>query len=310
MPLGLGRLVSSVVSTQGFESEPERVAREYWERTGRRVAPNGSLMRTHPLGVMCLWREEAEAFKVAAEISRVTHVDPRCVLACVIGTGLVRAVVRGEVQSERDVDGLIERAVEWYRAEGVLEGQDLDMEVLWRHVKPDRGLEDLKLDEQGAIGYVYKTLGSGVVLLRTAIRETAENHDGLLHRAGLFEELITDLVMRGGDADTNACFAGAVLGGYLGYSALPDHWTNGLTHGKWLLSKADALCQILGLRDGGYDGKEDEDTEPHGGKPVLSQQDMEVRWMLFQQATAKKMTDAAKPPSSKGRGWRWFIPGQ
>ncbi|KAK4234346.1 ADP-ribosyl glycohydrolase [Achaetomium macrosporum] len=310
MPLGLGRLVASVVATQGFESEPERVAREYWERTGRRVAPNGSLMRTHPLGLMCLWREESEAFAVAAAISRVTHVDPRCVLACVIGTGMVRAVVRGELQSEGDVDGLIERAVEWYFSEGVLEGQELDLKELWRHVKPDGGLEDLRLDEHAAIGYVYKTLGSGVVLLRMAIRETTMNQGDLFHRAGLFEELIMDLVMRGGDADTNACFAGAVLGGYLGYSILPDHWKKGLRDEKWLLGKVDALGEILGLKDGSYDGKEDKDTELHGGKPALSQEEMEVRWMLLQQATSKKMEDAAKPVSSKGPGWSWSLPWQ
>jgi ADP-ribosylglycohydrolase len=32
----------------------------------------------------------------------------------------------------------------------------------------------------------------------------------------LFEELIVNLIMEGGDADTNAAVAGAVLGAYLG----------------------------------------------------------------------------------------------
>ncbi|KAK4119771.1 ADP-ribosylglycohydrolase [Parathielavia appendiculata] len=310
MPLGLGRLVGTVVASAGFDTEPERVAREYWERTGKRVAPNGSLMRTHPLGVMCLFRGEEEAFEVAASISRVTHVDPRCVVACVIGTGLLRALVRGEVQGEGDMDALVERAVEWHRREGKGEGQELEVEELWRHVRSSGGLEDLKLDDQAAMGYVYKTLGSGVVLLRMAMKRIAASRGGLLDRTRLFEILITDLIMRGGDADTNACFAGALLGGYLGYSFLPDHWKHGLKHGEWLLSKTDALCQVLRLKDGEYSGKEDKDTEIHGGRPELRQDEMEGRWMLLQQATVRKMEETAKATSSKVTGLGWSLPWQ
>ncbi|KAK4097027.1 ADP-ribosylglycohydrolase, partial [Parathielavia hyrcaniae] len=250
MPLGLGRLVGTVVASGGFDSEPERVAREYWEGTGRRAAPNGSLMRTHPLGVMCLFRGEREAFELAARMSRVTHVDP----------------------------------------------------------SPEGGLENLKLDDPAAMGYVYKTLGSGVVLLRMAMRRTAASRGGLLDRTRLFEHLITDLIMRGGDADTNACFAGALLGGYLGYSFLPDHWKHGLKHGEWLLAKTDALCQVLGLKDGKYIGSEDQDTELHGGRPVISQDEMEGRWMVLQQATFKKMQETEKATSSRPTGSGWSLP--
>ncbi|KAL2132949.1 hypothetical protein VTI74DRAFT_3139 [Chaetomium olivicolor] len=310
MPLGLGRLVGTVVATKGFVDEPERVAREYWERTGKRVAPNGSLMRTHPLGVIGLLREEQETFEIAAGISRATHIDPRCVVACVVGTGLVRAVVRGEVRNEGEVDDVVKRGVEWWKQEGKTEGMVLDEEELWRHVKPEGGLDGLRLDDQAAIGYVYKTLGAGVMLLRLAIRMIAESKGGLLDRTRLFEDLITDLIMRGGDADTNACFAGALLGGYLGYSYLPDHWKHGLKHEEWLLGKSDALCQILGLKEGNYNGKEDKDTEVHGGQPVLSQEEMEVRWMTLQQGTFKKMEVAAKAASSKASGSGWSLPWQ
>ncbi|KAG7284282.1 hypothetical protein NEMBOFW57_010649 [Staphylotrichum longicolle] len=255
MPLGLGRLVGTVVASAGFEADPEPVARGYWERTGKRVAPNGSLMRTHPLGVACLWRRVEEAFEVAARISRVTHVDPR-------------------------------------------------------HVKPEGGLDALKLDDQAAIGYVYKTLGSGVVLLRMAIKRMAASQGGLLERSRIFEDLTTDLIMRGGDADTNACFAGALLGGYLGYSVLPDHWKHGLKYEEWLLSKAEALCQVLGLKDGEYNGKDDKDTDIQAGKPAISQDEMEGRWMVLQQAAFKKMEDASKAAASKVSGSGWSLPWQ
>ncbi|KAK4206956.1 ADP-ribosylglycohydrolase [Rhypophila decipiens] len=326
MPMGLGRLVGSVVASKGFLEDPEQVAREYWVKTGKKIAPNGSLMRTHPLGVMGLWEDEEVVFCKAAELSRVTHVDLRCVLGCVLGTGLVRGLLRGEVRSERDLDAILGRGVKWVKRE-CLKGDvedDIDGEFDWEELNRyiyfggDDGVADLlgglQLDEPTSIGYVYKTLGSGVMLLRMAMRKLA-GKKGSLARSNLFEELITDLIMRGGDADTNACFAGALLGAYLGYQALPDHWKHGLVHGEWLTGKAEAMCQVLGLKEGDYVGKEDKDTWPDAGKEMISQQEMEVKWMLLQQKTGKRMgiaiskAEAAAKTRSKS-GWTSRLPWQ
>lgn len=329
MPLGLGRLVGTVVATKGFEEDPETAAMAYWVRTGRRIAPNGSLMRTHPLGLMCLWRSEEETFALAASISRVTHVDPRCVVACVIGTGLVRGVVRGEVETEEDIDGLIGRAVAWFQLEleqrshssnetDKGEGREedyragaygLDIQELERHVKADI-LDVLQLDDPPAIGYVYKTLGSGIVLLRHAIRRMTASNSGLLVQEHIFEELITDLIMRGGDADTNACFAGALVGAYLGYKCLPGHWKHGLRQENWLMGKAEALCRVLGLSDGEYDGQKDKDTADDGGRGFVSQEEIEGRWMVLQQMSFKKMQDAAEAGAKPASRWTLPWPGK
>ena len=302
MPLGLGRLVGTVLATKDFDKEPARIAREHWEKTGKRMAPNGSLMRTHPLGLMCLWRSEEEAFALAADMSRVTHADPRCVAACVIGTGLVRGIARGEVASEAELDALVGRAREWTVAGA---GEELDEEELGRHATSG-SLEALKLDESTSIGYVYKALGSGLLLLRLAMRRLGKCEGSLLVRSKVFEELITDLIMCGGDADTNACFAGALLGGYLGYGALPDNWKHGLKHEEWFLGKAEALCQVLGLKDGKYDGQEDKDTHLDSGKGHISQDEMEGRWMVLQADVGKRMEEHAKANATKvGKGKPW-----
>ncbi|KAK1752842.1 ADP-ribosylglycohydrolase [Echria macrotheca] len=312
MPLGLGRLVGTVVASKDFETEPARVARECWEKTGKTVAPNGSLMRTHPLGLMCMFRDEEEAFTLAADMSIVTHADPRCVLACVVGTALVRAVARGEVREEKDVDRVVERARTWFAG---YSSDRIDADELLQHINP-ASFEALKLDDPPSIGYVYKTLGSGLLLLRLAMRRLAEAKRSLLTKSKLFEELITELVMCGGDADTNACFAGALVGGYLGYGYLPDHWKHGLTHGEWLMSKSDALCLVLGLKDGHYHGQQDKDTHLDGGKGHISQDEMEGRWMVLQSGVAKKMEDHAKANATKvtkgkaNSGWSVSLPWQ
>jgi ADP-ribosylglycohydrolase len=40
--------------------------------------------------------------------------------------------------------------------------------------------------------------------------------------------------MEGGDADTNAAVAGALLGGKFGLSTIPKHWINELTWQRYL----------------------------------------------------------------------------
>lgn len=301
LPLGLGALVNAVVNSPDFLRDPTRVAREYWERktapNGDKLAPNGSLMRTPPVGLMCVWRSEEETFSLAAELGRVTHADPRCVVACVIGSALVRWLVRGEVDSLGDLDDKLQEALGWHEAKGArMAGavvEPLYERELWKHVGSKVTLEDLKLDEEGKIGYVYKTLGAGVVLLRMAFRERMKA-DGPRQKQERFERLITKLVMEGGDADTNACFAGALLGALMGREALPDHWKNGLTHGNWLNGKAKMLLRVLGLEDGGYDGIGDIDTYPDGGKGVLREEDMDLRWRWLEDKTRRKMQDAKR----------------
>jgi ADP-ribosylglycohydrolase len=49
----------------------------------------------------------------------------------------------------------------------------------------------------------------------------------LLHAATL-EDGVSDTVMRGGDTDTNAAIAGALLGAVYGRNAIPNQWTEKL----------------------------------------------------------------------------------
>lgn len=105
--------------------------------------------------------------------------------------------------------------------------------------------------------------------------------------------------MHAGDADTNAVTAGAFLGAWAGYKALP--WKGGLRHDTWLLGKANSLCLALGVKDGGYDGKADSDTAPDGGRGFITHEqtkekfdeiqrrmDVDVRAFMEAEETAAK----------------------
>lgn len=128
----------------------------------------------------------------------------------------------------------------------------------------------LKLDEQPKIGYVFKALGAAVRCLRVAMEWYEADSEGTLLHGQVFQKLITGLIMEGGDADTNACIAGALLGAFLGRDDLPSDWRDNLKHGVWLKKMTEGMCQILGV---GYEpfvvGKYP-DAAQHGGVGFLS----------------------------------------
>ena len=111
LPLGLGRTVGAIVRTKTYLDDPEATARRHWINSKYNAAPNGSLMRTHPVGLVCLDKGLDETFEIAAAFSAVTHVDPRCVVSCAIGTALVRGLVLREVCKEADIDSVIDAAI-------------------------------------------------------------------------------------------------------------------------------------------------------------------------------------------------------
>ena len=313
-PLGIGKTVGQTARHPKFLSDPGAVALELWIRSGRRAAANGSLMRTHPLGVMALPLSQDEAFAQAARLSRTTHPDPRCLVACCAAVGLVRGIVRGEVRGESEVDAMLEAAFQYVATRpelcnpGTEDGDNHDDEAVEEvhdnellsyaefseHVHAEQFV-GLQLDDSMKMGYVYKCLGAGVLALRQAIRSTVaglafpppiisasaakDTPEPDKFSMGVFEDIITELTMCGGDADTNCCVAGAFIGAWVGYQGLPAHWVGGLAHKDWLLKKSERLSQLIGVMELDEDdqGNEDPDTAPDGGKPEMTREELEKR---------------------------------
>ncbi|KAJ4984201.1 hypothetical protein SVAN01_10309 [Stagonosporopsis vannaccii] len=274
----IGILVGAVANSPRYLSDPFGCATERWIKSSRKAAPNGSLMRTHPIGVIGVNLTEEQTWRLSVRVGRTTHVDPRCVVACCISVGVIRQLLRGQIEAEKDMDAAIERAYEWVRRQPDLmnPGHSVDLtenqirlhlerQEFEKHVYAQT-LQELQLDAQGKIGYVYKCLGAAILILRLAIRRTsrASLAIGVAGKAQLFEKLMVQLIMEGGDADTNGAAAGALLGAYLGYANLPSHWKLGLAHNEWLMSKIERLAIAAGVAYGTLGRVRDE--APDGGK--------------------------------------------
>lgn len=60
-----------------------------------------------------------------------------------------------------------------------------------------------------------------------------------------FKRILFDVILEGGDADTNGALVGAMLGARFGYSQLPTEWVVGLKRWEWLEDKVDEFCSLL-----------------------------------------------------------------
>eukprot|EP00927_Polykrikos_kofoidii_P068772 TRINITY_DN64100_c0_g1_i1.p1 TRINITY_DN64100_c0_g1~~TRINITY_DN64100_c0_g1_i1.p1 ORF type:complete len:473 (-),score=78.46 TRINITY_DN64100_c0_g1_i1:67-1485(-) len=95
--------------------------------------------------------------------------------------------------------------------------------------------EPLKVDCPHTMGYVNTCLAAAFGALRRAC-ETSLGGDA-------FRNAVQELTMAGGDADTNAAVAGALLGCVVGAQQLPAGWLQALPHRAWLERIADALVE-------------------------------------------------------------------
>jgi len=233
---GMGNLTRTVLSSQDFRHNPHAAAKSAWERSGCKNAANGGVMRTAIMGCWDFW-SPPDVRKNAETVCKVTHWDPRCIASC---TAISLAIAR-MIDGKDPMDA---------GKEACLEAATIDSGLAKFAIA---SLEDLALDARESIGFTYKAAGAGLWALREA-----SSFSGVL-----------DIVNEGGDADTNAAVAGAILGAKFGLSGIPGDLVTGLVKGKELLLKADNLIHTLEER---RDGKPAEITKE------VSKVEVRVSW--------------------------------
>jgi len=216
--MGIGKTVANVVYSQDFRQQPHEASERVWLSSGKQAAANGGVMRTSVLGV---WESEsADAVRRNAEtVCRITHYDPRCVASCVIICLAIRSLLREGIHADRLVDDLTVTADEY------------DARVREYIEKASQSeIAKLALDEPNSIGYTLKAMATGI----WALIHPITYRDGIL-----------SVIHEGGDADTNASVAGAILGARFGFSGIPRKWVDSLLHRADLEVRVDRLLTMI-----------------------------------------------------------------
>jgi ADP-ribosyl-[dinitrogen reductase] hydrolase len=216
-PPDVGTLTGRVLRRVAAGEDAASAARAIWEERGPEVsAGNGSVMYCAPLGLAYANRP-SELFDVAPALSGLTHHDERCKTGVLAVTLTAAALARGVTADEAaraGVDAVLER-----------EGGE-ELEFLVDAVGSRRQIDG---PDQG---FCLFTAG---IALQALVRE------------GNFETEVRRVVSLGGDADTNAAVAGALLGARDGLLGLPRAWLDRLRDRAAIETEARALAPLAAL---------------------------------------------------------------
>lgn len=213
-PPDVGTLTRRVLKRVDRGEEASSAARAVWEERGPEVsAGNGSVMYCAPLGLAYANRP-AELFELAPALSALTHFDDRCRTAVLAVTLTVAALVRGEAPEEAARAALV--AVQD-------QGGGEELEFLVEAAGRSRPIDG---PDQG---FCLFTAGIGTQALL---------------RSEDFETELRKVVSLGGDADTNAAVAGALLGARVGEGGLPPVWVARLRDADAVRAEAEALVPL------------------------------------------------------------------
>ena len=211
-PMGIGENTYKVLSIGDYVEQPIEVSKRIWEMSRCDSAANGGVMRTSVVGLFPKYIASC-----AENICKLTHYDPRCVGSCVIVSELIHALVYGE--QIPTYGSMIARS--YMYDERIAEY----IERAWNE-------DDIaNLMDDDFMGYTLVTLSVG---LWTYWHSTSFV-DGLLK-----------VVNAGGDADTNAAVACAILGATYGFASIPSEYVEGLIYREKLEDVTRCLYNILG----------------------------------------------------------------
>ena len=188
---GIGTMTRLACEQLGLGCNFEVAGRRAWEPLpADQRQGNGSLMRAAPTGLLH-YHDEVHLIGESRVVSGITHYDETCKMACVaLNLALSHLLLA-------DAHGLVEEVLDFVGPRNNVLGEALK-------VVPHLGPGNLLTS-----GYVVDTLQSA--LWAAVFCES-------------FEEGLTILVNLGGDTDTVAAVAGALLGARYGVQAIPSRW--------------------------------------------------------------------------------------
>ena len=183
-------------------------------RAGGAAASNGAVMRSLPVALR--YHDNVDKMvRVSAQQAAVTHADERCTWGAAAVNLAARELLHGNRYFVEEVLHRLQGAAPRPLVEAI--GR-----VPWEHEG------DLPIAVAGEYGYVVHCVEIAFWCA--------------LHRESLEEALIF-LAEAGGDTDTNAAVAGALLGAREGETAIPPRWLDQLGTARGVSALAERLVR-------------------------------------------------------------------
>ena len=242
--MGMGKTVRKVTMSKNYLMDPVASALKVWTNNNCDLAANGALMRTSVLGIINYFNI-TQVIIQTLDIALATHIDPRCAASCIAQTSAIALMLQGvneeiAIRTAKDISKALlpkyvselQRYLSNKSNAQVMKKfreklNEFDVESLNKYL--DAEFEDLiPLDDKN-MGYTYICLGCSFWAAR-------QNN---------WIDAIQRIVLEGGDADTNAAVAGALLGCKIGYNNLPQNLIAELRHKDWYHEKVIKLLKTM-----------------------------------------------------------------
>lgn len=195
-PFDVGNTIAQALRSVTDEDVAKNRAAEVMRTNAAKESQsNGSLMRISPLGIYGYRKSPDELFHLAELESSLTHPHPVCRQCCALFCiAIAHAIFSG--QNGKQVYEAVVRYADQKR---------LDPSVLQALAAAVRNRPETIIHQ----GWV-------LVAFQNAFYQLINSNS--------LEDGIVDTVMQGGDSDTNAAIAGALLGAVHGREAIPHSW--------------------------------------------------------------------------------------
>jgi len=213
---GIGMTTRRALTLIDRGKEPFEAGRLANQENPGRSAGNGSVMRCAPVALL-YHNDTDRLIRVSTQQAAITHSDERCTWGAVAVNLAARELLHGNIYF---VDEVLHRMGD--RAPRVLRDAI--------HRVPRESESDLPIARAGEAGYVVHCV---------EIAFWFATHDRSL------EESLVYLAQAGGDTDTNAAVAGALLGARYGEVALPPRWLDQITGVEGIAKLAERLVTAL-----------------------------------------------------------------
>jgi len=209
---GIGITTRRALTLIDRGKEPFEAGRLANQANPGRSAGNGSVMRCIPVALR--YHDDPDRLiRVSTQQAAITHADERCTWGAAAVNLAARELLHGNIYF---IDEVMHRIGD--RAPRVLR------EAI--HRVPRERDSDLPISRPGEAGYVVHCIEIAFWFV---------THDRSL------EEALIYLAQAGGDTDTNAAVAGALLGARYGEVALPPRWVDQITGVQGIAQLAERL---------------------------------------------------------------------
>lgn len=225
---GIGITTAAVIRELNRERRPPIAARTIYEDRNH-IAPNGGVMRCAPVAI-ARRNDPSRLIADSASTCAVTHYAATCQWSCIIINAVIAEFLNGV---EPNLGALLDAAIGDGCPDllGTARGDGIPVAALEAVVasQPPPGDMGWLLRDHGLIGHTLLALQCGLWAAATPMS---------------LEAALIASVGAGGDTDTNAAVAGAVLGARYGASSVPSRWLDCIPQLQRIEGLADDLASL------------------------------------------------------------------